>query len=294
LSRLLAGSSVALSVSSPTQTVAFAYYAALGGVAWFLLRRAGWAPLGQWGSRLREVAFALLLVASVATVSEAQTTTPDRLTYLGTGTSLLLQSGGRTAVIDGSSRPLAFLSALGNELGMRVRTIDLVVVTDPRSSDVAGLLSLLDHYRVKMVMDVGAQYPSRTYADWRLALRSRHIRVYALRTGATTRIGHVVFRALDPDALCYAPPNCAGIVHLSSSHQSFLLAAHAGMQEQEETVFRHVSLHAQTLFLGDASRISRDFLHAVRARSVWCAAPTTAPGSGCTPLTQGHTQNWPL
>jgi competence protein ComEC len=294
LSLLLAGSPVALTVSSPTEAVAFVYYAALGGIAWFLLRRAGWAPVGQWGSRLREVMLALLLVASVATGSEAQATTPDHLTFLGTGTSLLLQSGGQTAVVDGSPRPLAFLSALGNELGMRVRTIDLVVVTDPRSSNVAGLLSLLDHYGVRAVMDVGAEYPSRTYADWRLALQSRHVRVYALRTGAMTRIGRVTLRALAPDGACYAPPNCAGMLRLIGAHQTFLWATHAGTQEQEDVVFRHSSLHAGTLFVGDGSRSSPDFLHAVRARSVWCAAPSNVPRSVCTPLAQGHTHNWPL
>jgi competence protein ComEC len=294
LSHLLAGSSAALPVSSPTGIVTLAYYSALGGVAWFLLRRAGWAPIGHWSSRVREVALALLLVSSVATASQAQVTTPDRLTYLGSGTSLVLQSGGRTAVIDGSPRPLAFLSALGDELDMRVRSIDLVVVTDPRSSAVAALLSLLDHYRVKAVMDVGSEYPSRTYADWRLALRSRHIPVYALRTGATMRIGRVTLAALGPDALCNAPPNCAGMLRLTSVHHSFLLAAHAEQQEQENAVFRPVSLRSTTLILGAASRSSADFLQAVHARTVWCAAPTTPSRSTCTALTQGQTQNWSL
>ena len=143
-------------------------------------------------------------------------------------------------------------------------------------------------------MDVGAEYPSRTYADWRLALRSRHVRVYALRTGATARVGRVTLRALGPDDLCYAPPNCAGMLRLADGHRSFLWAVHVGAQEQRDAVFRQDPLHAATLFLGDGSRSSPDFLHAVGARSVWCATLTKAPSSGCTPLTQGHTHNWPL
>lgn len=294
LSRLLAASPAAVPVSAPTGTLSSVYYAALGGVAWFLLRRAGWAPLGQWSSRVREVALALLLVASVVTASHAQATVPDRLVYLGSGTSLLLQSSGRTAVIDGSSRPLAFLSVLGEQLGMRVRSIDLIVVTDPRATNVAALLALLDHYRVKVVMDVGSQYPSRTYADWRRALRSRHILVYALRTGATAQVGRITLRALGPDGLCYAPPNCAGMLRLTGNHHSILLATHADRQEQEDAVFGRASLHASTLFLSNASRSSPDFLRAVHPRAVWCTTPGPAPRSVCIGLTQGRLQVWPL
>jgi ComEC/Rec2-related protein len=294
LSRTLAGfSSAALPVSSPAPVVAFGYYGLLGGVAWLLLRRAGWAPLGQWSSRAREMTIALLLVASAATVSQAQGASPARLSFLGSGTSLLLQSDGRTAVIDGSTRPLAFLTALGDQLGMRVRSIDLVVVTDPRSSNVNALLSLLDHYRVKMVLDAGVQYPGRTYADWRAALRSRHIPAYALRTGAATRVGSVSLDVLAPDSVCYAPMNCAGIIRLVGDHSSFVVATHAGAREQEDVVFRHLPLRASTLFLGDARQVSPDFVQAVRPHSDWCAlhAPALV---GCRSLTTGRTVSWPL
>ena len=239
------------------------------------------------------MALALLLVASAATVSEARGSAPARLTFLGSGTSFLLQSGGRTAVIDGSPRPLAFLSALGDALGIRVRSIDLVVVTDPQASTVTALLSLLDHYRVKMVLDVGAQYPGRTYAGWRAALHTRHVPVYALRTGVTATVGSVTLQALAPDGVCYAPTNCAGILRLVGDHGSFLLATHAGAREQEDVVFRQVPLRSGTLFLGDAARLSPRFVDAVHPRSAWCAVHPSS-FAGCRVLTSGHAVDWPL
>lgn len=294
LSRDLAAfSSAALPVSSPSPGVAFGYYAAVCGLAWLLLRRAGWAPLGRFGSRVREVTIALLLVASVATISQAQTTAPSRLSFLGSGSSLLLQSGGQTAVIDGSPRPLAFLSALGDQLGMRVRTIDLVVVTNPNSSNVTALLALLDHYHVHAVLDVGAQYPGRTYAAWRTRLRTRHVPVYALRTGVTTRVGTISLQVLAPDALCYAPANCAGIIRLAGSHGSFMLATAVGRREQEDVVFRRLSLRATHLFLGDATRMAPDFLQAVRPQSEWCILRVSSLAP-CHALSSGHTKSWPL
>jgi beta-lactamase superfamily II metal-dependent hydrolase len=241
-----------------------------------------------------EVTLALLLVASVSTASQVEATTPDRLTFLGSGTSWLLQSDGRTAIIDGSPHPLALLSALGDELGIHVRSIDLVMVTDPRSSNVAGLLSLLDHYHVRAVMDVGAEYPSRTYADWRRALQTSHIPVYGLRAGATARIGHVTVRALAPDATCYAPPNCAGILRLTLRHRKILLATHAGNSEQENVVFHGTSLRATDLVLGDLSHASLDFIHAADAHKMWCVAPPVVHHSSCTALTPGESENWPM
>ncbi|HEY8685058.1 MAG TPA: ComEC/Rec2 family competence protein [Chloroflexota bacterium] len=294
LSRALAGfSSAALPVSSPTPALAIGYYTVLAGLAWFLLRRAGWAPLGHWGSRVREVTFALLLVASAATVSQAEGTTPARLSVLGSGTSLLLQSEGRTALIDGSPRPLALLTALGDQLGMRVRSIDLVVVTDPSSSNVTALLSLLDHYRVKTVLDVGAQYPGRTYAAWRSALRARRVPVYTLRTGVTTQVGAVSLQAIAPDALCYAPANCAGIIRLAEDHGSFLVATHAGAREQDDVIFRRLPLRADTLFLGDAGHASPDFVRVVRPRSLWCTLQAPAL-FGCHSLQPGRILSWPV
>lgn len=294
LSRLLAGGVSALHVSTPTGTVTFAYYSVLGATAWFLLRRVGWAPLGQWSSHVREVTFALLLVASGATVSQASATNSDRLTYLGSGSSFLLESSGSTALIDGSPRPLALLSALGDSLGANERTIDLVIVTDPRSSNVTALLALLDHYQIKDVLDVGAQYPSRTYADWRFALRMRHVPAYGLQTGATARVGRVTVRALGPDSVCPSPPSCAGLLRVSDSHHSFLLATHAGEQEQQDLVFHSALLRASTLLLGDVSHASTDFVRAVHAEAVWCTGKVALPRVICQPLGQGQSHRWPL
>jgi beta-lactamase superfamily II metal-dependent hydrolase len=177
---------------------------------------------------------------------------------------------------------------------MGVRSIDLVVVTDPRASNVAGLLSLLEHYRLKAVLDVGAQYPARTYADWRQALETRHIPVYALRTGATARVGRVALTALAPDASCYAPSNCAGILRLSAEHRSILVATHAGKSEQENAVFGRPSLHAINLFLGDVANASPDFIRAAHAGHVWCATPRLPEHAGCTALMPGKSASWPM
>jgi len=176
---------------------------------------------------------------------------------------------------------------------MRVRSIDLVVVTDPSSSNVTALLSLLDHYRVKTVLDVGAQYPGRTYAAWRSALRARRVPVYTLRTGVTTQVGAVSLQAIAPDALCYAPANCAGIIRLAEDHGSFLVATHAGAREQDDVIFRRLPLRADTLFLGDAGHASPDFVRVVRPHSLWCTLHAPAL-FGCHSLQPGRILSWPV
>ncbi|HEX6509221.1 MAG TPA: ComEC/Rec2 family competence protein, partial [Chloroflexota bacterium] len=158
LSRWLDAGHAALTVPHFAPAVGAVYYAGCVGLALFLLRRSHWAPAGHWSSRARELGIALAAAASVASMSSAMASPNDRLTYTGSGTGLLLQSGGRTALIDGSAKPLAFLEALGSQLEYNTRTIDVVVVTDPRASTIAGLQAVLAHYQIGEVLDVGAEY----------------------------------------------------------------------------------------------------------------------------------------
>jgi beta-lactamase superfamily II metal-dependent hydrolase len=196
-----------------------------------------------------------------------------RLYWLGSGHAFLLRTGGTTALIDGSSKPFQLLERLGQVLPFNTRTIDLVVVTDPRASNVSGVEAVLAHYQVSEVLDVGAEYASTTYARWRADLRSRGVPVYALRTGASARIGSVLMTSLGPDALYSNPADCIGLVRLAGPHRTVLLVGSASPREQLEAVFRPIHLHADTLVMDGSKGYVPSFLRAVHPATMLTRAP---------------------
>ena len=255
------------------------YYAALGGFAVRTLHRVGWTPPGRRPGRGREYALALLLAASTLTVSlsYAQQQPRARLYWLGSGQARLLRADGMTALIDGSPKPFALLERLGKVLPFTTRNIDLVIVTDPRAGNVSGLQDVLAHYTVSEVLDVGAEYPSTTYARWRATLRERGIPVDALRTGVAVQVGGVTITALGPDALYPDPRDSVGLLRLSSERRTMLLAGAASRREQVESLFRPVHLAADVLSLDGTAPPDAAFVRAVRPHLVVTDGPTVGP-----------------
>jgi ComEC/Rec2-related protein len=256
-----------LPLSGVSAPLAFAYYALLTALSLATLRRANWAPPGRKPGNVTDVAFGFTLGAVVLTgtllPSSALTT---RLEWLGTGQALLLQSGGRAVLIDGSPRPFLLSEALGGRLGLR-RHIDVIVVTDPRSN-VAGLLDVLDHYSVGEVLDVGCEYPSTTYARWRAALRTRHIPVYALRTGVALTAGSASLTTVGPDAVYPQPRDSIGLLRVRVPGRTIFLAGAASQREMTEAVFRTVRLQADILVLDAGTAPPASFLRHVGASRI--------------------------
>jgi len=278
LSTELAALPLALPVDSLPPLLVAIYYALLVRVQIVILRRANWAPVGRMPARLREFALALLVGASALTISltYAHDSPGARLYWLGADQAMLVRSQGMTALIDGSARPFVLLEHLERVLPFTTRTIDLVVVTDPRSRNVIGLQELLAHYGVSEVLDVGAEYPSGTYASWRGQLRDRHIPTYRLRTGVSAAIGAVQLTSIGPAALYPVPQDCIGMLRLSTAGRSVLLAGAASPREQQEALFRPVKLRADTLLIGDAGSIFPSFLRAVSPHIVVTAKTARA------------------
>ncbi|HLJ66152.1 MAG TPA: ComEC/Rec2 family competence protein [Chloroflexota bacterium] len=267
----------ALPVTSLPATLTGAYYLALAGIAARLLGRASWNPLGRRPAHLTESALALVAGSSLltGTLAFGSSGPVDRVRWLGSGSAIVIRSGGMTAVVDGSRQPLRLLEQIAAVVPFDDRTIDLVIVDDARANSVTGLLELLNHYAVSEVLDTGVEYTSSTYAAWRAELRRRHIPVYALRTGARVTLGDIRIEALGPDALYPKPQDSAGLLRLTVGGRRVVLAGDASAREQTEAVFRSIDLPADALVCGSAP-CAAAFLQAVHPRLVYGPAPITS------------------
>ena len=247
--------------------VTAAYYSGLAAVAWLVLRRVNFAPRGTVPHLGRELLVTGAVAASTLTMSLVQAHADSRahLYWLGAGHSFLVRDGQSVILIDGSPHPFALSQRLGTLLPYTDRDVQVVIVTDPRASNISGLEALLGHYQTDAVLDVGAEYPSTTYARWRADLRARHVRVSALRTGAVVQTESVRIDVLGPDALYPDPRDSIGLLRISIHEYSWILTGAASTRETTEAVFRPVKLRADALVASDRQP-SRDFVQAVRPR----------------------------
>ncbi|MBI2454130.1 MAG: MBL fold metallo-hydrolase [Parcubacteria group bacterium] len=102
---------------------------------------------------------------------------------VGQGDSqLILLLGDVQILIDAG--PSANISAkLSQHLPFYDKDIELAILTHPHADHLRGFISIFKDYNVKSFMFSGANYESRVYADFMLALKSEGSKVYLARSG---------------------------------------------------------------------------------------------------------------
>ncbi|MEA3460187.1 MAG: ComEC/Rec2 family competence protein, partial [Chloroflexota bacterium] len=112
------------------------------------------------------VLVALLVWAAVASLPDGKL----HVAFLNVGEAILIQTPkGSQILVDGGPDPTALAAALGRRLPFWDRTIELVVLTNPRESHLAGLIPVLERYRV--VSFVEGKPPSNPISIYGRCLR---------------------------------------------------------------------------------------------------------------------------
>jgi competence protein ComEC len=152
----------------------------------------------------RPLLIGCLVVVALSTLALGQTATLEaRLVMLdvGQGDAILLEGGdGSRMLVDGGPDPDRLLVELGDRIPPWDRRIDVIVLTHPHEDHVAGLVRVLDRYRVGRVFEPGMRGPGPAWEAWDEALHARPaIARGTLAAGARIRIGEIVLRAVWPD-----------------------------------------------------------------------------------------------
>jgi len=176
----------------------WAFYALLGALTWWGYQsherraellgraRAAWSALSaRLSDRLLLTASAVALLLAVA----AWRSLPDgrlHVTFLdvGQGDAVFIQTpSGRQALIDGGPSPSRLLTHLGRRLPFWDHTLDLVVLSHPDDDLLAGLIPVLERYRVDAVLarDVGCRTP--LYIRWNEVVASSGATLWQGETG---------------------------------------------------------------------------------------------------------------
>ncbi len=162
---------------------------------------------GRLGMALRRLArpgpiglglVALLLATSIAS-------RPDGLLHLtvldiGQGDAILVEApDGGTMLVDGGPDPELTLRRIGANLPFFARRIDLLVVSHPHQDHVAGLVDVLDRFRVGAVLHAGIPFGNAAYDRLLTDAANARVAVALLRTGQALDLGAgVTARVLYP------------------------------------------------------------------------------------------------
>ena len=166
----------AIDVSIPA-VFALAWFPLLGIASW-ATRGPGLEPLdrtfeppGHDASWLRQLLRPLPIAVGLVGVLLAITlgSQPDGRLHLtaldiGQGDAILVEApSGATMLVDGGPDPELTLRRIGANLPFFARRIDLVVLTHPHQDHVAGLVDVLDRFRIGAILQAGIGYENPSF-----------------------------------------------------------------------------------------------------------------------------------
>ncbi|MGH2479427.1 MAG: ComEC/Rec2 family competence protein, partial [Ktedonobacteraceae bacterium] len=195
-----------LIVTNVSPLPAWGYYALLARLTSLLLAR--WRPnlpathqhvpplLSRPTRRVLQGSLALLMLLTTGVLAQAaQPGGHLTITVLASGQpnqgqALLLRTAdGRSALFDEGADNSVLAQVLDAQFPFWQRSLNLVVLTDTSSPNLAGLQDVISRYSVAQVVDAGMLHPSVAYAGWRRTLSERNIAYTQVRQGADLTLG---------------------------------------------------------------------------------------------------------
>lgn len=147
---------------------------------------------------------------------------------VGHGHAVLIQTPtGTQILVDGGPNPTQLRRAVGDALPFWDRDIDLMIVTQPRSSAIGGLPVLLDRYHVQQALTNGQTTISDDYATLQQTWEKNDIPVQAVQAGYHIETDDgILIEVLHPQSRPASenPTEEALVLRVSYRDTSFLLA----------------------------------------------------------------------
>jgi len=200
----------------------------------------------------------LSLAVAAALVSFLAVSLPDdrlHVSFLdvGQGDAILIQKGSQQVLVDGGPSPQAVCLGLGEKMPFWDRTIELMVLSHPSADHVAGLVEVLNRYRVEQVLYPEMDFESGVYDEWLRLVREKGIKATLAQAGQQIDLGGgvamEVLSPLDPplSATDSDVDNNAAVLRLSLGEVSFLLTADMMWEAELELVYNRANLRNTVL-----------------------------------------------
>ncbi len=182
----------------------------------------------------------------------------------------ILTPAGHKILIDGGPSPSLFLDCVGRKLPFWDRTIDLAILTHPDSDHITGLVSAVERFRVKAVLESGIEADSPAWKRWVELVSERGITNYKACKGTLIRFSDgVLLHILHPEdpASCPSDNVCSVVARLSYGKASFLFTGDIDAEVESKLIGEGLELSSSVLKVahhGAKNATSEAFLEAVK------------------------------
>lgn len=172
---------------------------------------------------------------------------------VGQGDAILIHRGRQQVLVDGGSSPQAITMELGKKMPFWDRTIELIVSTHPSADHIAGLMEVVNRYRVKKVLYPALDFESDIYDQWVRSVEEKDIESHIAQAGQRIDLGGgAIIEVLNPQTPLltdtYSDVDNNGVVlHIVMGEVSFLLTADAMWEAEFELIARRANLNSTVL-----------------------------------------------
>lgn len=168
--------------------------------------------------------------------------------YVGQGDAAFIRtSQGKQIIIDGGPDN-TILKKLGKKIPFWDKTIDMVILSHPAQDHVAGLLDVLQKYKVGTILWTGIQKDTRIFQEWEKALEKEQ------EEGAS------IILASGPQSISLGKGFCPQRMNILSPLEDIVGTLVEGDDNDTSLVVRLYSCAYSVLFTGDLTQKGESML----------------------------------
>jgi len=224
---------------------------------------------------------AICLLIGNAIVWTAASSIPDNKLHVsildvGQGDAILIQTPSRQSIlIDGGPTPEAIKLQLGKRMPFWERTINLVVLTQPQSDHLAGLIEVIQRYETLRVMESDTSSDTAAYQEWLRVLRAKNIKREIIHAGQEIDLGDNIKLEVIHPPLSWLQNTASNIndngvvLRLSWNRVSFLFTADISKEVEWYLISQRKNLCSTVLKVahhGSKTATSPEFLSVVNPK----------------------------
>lgn len=191
---------------------------------------------------------------------------------VGQGDAILVSEGNYQMLIDGGRDGKLLLDKLGRYIPFWDRNIEVMLATHPDQDHIAGLISVLETYKVKTIIKTGDQNDTQTYKRFQGDIASEKSENIEAKRGVKIKFpsgaeAEVVYPFLETGDLSDNQSNGGSVVvKIISGNENFLLTGDLPKDKEKEMINSNLDISSKFLKIahhGSKYSTSTEFLDKV-------------------------------
>ncbi len=190
---------------------------------------------------------------------------------VGQGDAILISQGKKQVLIDGGPSGQKMMEKLGTYVPFWDREIEVILITHPDSDHIEGLVSVLQNYKVDVIIETDVASESAVYAKLQDLIKEKNIQKIKGTRGTKIKISEKneleILNSQDENAAAQKETNSSSIVSkLTVGNEKFLFMGDLPSENEIKLISQNVDLSAEILKVGHHGSkysTSTDFLNKV-------------------------------